>query len=62
MTGIFGRDVELSRLRDFVLTSRREGPPVLALLGEAGTGKSTLLDAAAQEAAAHGRRVLRCTG
>ncbi|MEU7473487.1 AAA family ATPase [Streptomyces sp. NPDC044984] len=61
-TEIFGRDAELSRLRDFVLTPRREGPPSLVLLGEAGTGKSTLLDAAAQEAAAHGRRVLRCTG
>ncbi|MGX1364858.1 DNA-binding CsgD family transcriptional regulator [Streptomyces canus] len=61
-TDIIGREAELSRLRAFLAPARREGPPTLAVLGEAGSGKSALLEAAAEDASERGFRVLRCSG
>ncbi|MBU6533130.1 AAA family ATPase [Streptomyces sp. A108] len=62
---IVGRTAESARL---LRTAGRDpagpGPadPVLLLVGEAGTGKSTLLDSVARRVAAGGTRVLRAAG
>ncbi|MFF5860682.1 ATP-binding protein [Streptomyces sp. NPDC012751] len=61
-TGIVGREAELRRLRAFLTPVRQEEPPALVVLGEAGSGKSALLKAAAEEALERGFRVLRCSG
>jgi DNA-binding CsgD family transcriptional regulator len=54
---IVGREAELQRLRDCV---REPGRPVVAFLeGDAGVGKTALMEAVVAEAAAAGSRVLR---
>ncbi|GCD41234.1 ATP-binding protein [Streptomyces paromomycinus] len=63
---LVGRDAELARLFRTV-DSRTADPaaeagPVLLLTGDAGTGKSALLDSAARRAAARDTRVLRACG
>ena len=58
---IVGRDDELRSLRDFVDRLRIQGGSLL-LSGDAGVGKSMLLDAAAQYARAQGYRVVRAAG
>jgi DNA-binding CsgD family transcriptional regulator len=59
--GLIGRDAELSRLRGLVDPSPAEGQ-LLVLLGEAGMGKTVLLDDAARQARSAGMRVLSVTG
>ncbi|MEU5608603.1 AAA family ATPase [Streptomyces sparsogenes] len=56
---IVGRDTELARLFRAVDSA---SDPVLVLLGDAGMGKSTLLDRAVSRAGASGARVLRAEG
>ncbi|MFF4837959.1 AAA family ATPase [Streptomyces sp. NPDC001315] len=58
---LFGRDAELQALDAFFSRARRDGA-VLLLSGEAGVGKSVLLDAAVAAAEAAGARVIRATG
>jgi DNA-binding CsgD family transcriptional regulator len=58
---IVGRDDELRSLRDFVDRLRIQGESLL-LSGDAGVGKTMLLDAAAQYARAQGYRVVRAAG
>ncbi|MER6066307.1 AAA family ATPase [Streptomyces sp. NPDC001792] len=58
---LFGREAELHALDAFSSRVRREGA-VLLLSGEAGVGKSVLLDAAVAGAEAAGARVIRATG
>jgi DNA-binding CsgD family transcriptional regulator len=58
---IVGRDDELRQLRDFVDQLRSQGGPLL-LSGDAGVGKTMLLDAAAQYARAQGYRVVPAAG
>jgi hypothetical protein len=58
---IVGRDDELRHLRDFVDQLRIQGEPLL-LSGDAGVGKTMLLDAAAQYARAQGCRVVNAAG
>nr|WP_285555415.1 LuxR family transcriptional regulator [Streptomyces hygroscopicus] len=58
---LFGRDAELRVLGVFFSRARRKGG-VLLLSGEAGVGKSLLLDAAEAGAEAVGARVIRVTG
>ncbi|ADI03948.1 transcriptional regulator [Streptomyces bingchenggensis BCW-1] len=57
---IVGRDAELARL--FRAVDPAPADPVLLLVGDVGTGKSTLLDSAARRAEASGARVLRADG
>src|SRR5215213_4464779 len=53
---LVGREAELNGLLEFL---RDEGEPVVALLtGQAGVGKTTLLSAAASEAASAGASVM----
>jgi DNA-binding CsgD family transcriptional regulator len=59
--GLVGRGKELELLAGFLDRTRQEGG-ALVLFGEAGTGKSALLDVAASLAASDGRRVLRLGG
>lgn len=58
---LFGRHAELSRLDDLLGQATHNGG-CLVLCGEPGIGKSSLLDAAASSAAAHGHRVVRASG
>jgi DNA-binding CsgD family transcriptional regulator len=58
---IVGRDDELRHLRDFVDRLRTDGEALL-LSGDAGVGKTVLLDAAAQYARARGYRVVQAAG
>src|ERR1700677_421168 len=58
---LFGRAAELDRI-DALLTRRGRAEFGLLLSGEAGVGKSALLDAAAEQAAGHRMRVLRASG
>jgi DNA-binding CsgD family transcriptional regulator len=58
---IVGRDDELRHLRDFIGRVRVQGEPLL-LSGDAGAGKTMLLDAAAQYARAQGYRVVHAAG
>ena len=58
---IVGRDDELRYLRDFVDRLRIQGESLL-LSGDAGVGKTMLLDAAAQYARAQGYRVVPAAG
>ncbi|MET9435729.1 AAA family ATPase [Streptomyces sp. NPDC006551] len=59
---IRGRRRELERIGRLVEAADGAGPKVLVLTGEPGSGKSTLVDRAAAEAAERGRRVLRVRG
>ncbi|MCX5345028.1 ATP-binding protein [Streptomyces atratus] len=59
---ILARDHEKSRISQLVDAADGSGPKVLVLTGEPGAGKSTLVDWAASQAVAHGRRVLRVRG
>ena len=58
---IFGRERELARLGELVDGLPEHGSALL-VRGEAGIGKSTLLEAASRRAEAAGMRVLRATG
>ncbi|MFD6531031.1 AAA family ATPase [Streptomyces sp. NPDC060184] len=58
---LVGRERELRELRDFVHGARRPGA-AWVLSADAGSGKSELLEAAAEMAVAAGLRVLRCAG
>ena len=58
---IVGRDDELRRLREFADQIRVQGESLL-LSGDAGVGKTALLDAAAQYARAQGYRVVHADG
>jgi len=58
---IVGRDEILGELRVYVEGVRRQGQPLL-LSGDAGVGKTALLDAAAALADGRGFRVLRAAG
>ena len=58
---IVGRDDELRDLRDYVGRLRIQGQPML-LSGDAGVGKTILLDAAEDRARAQGYRVVRAAG
>ncbi|CAL9280417.1 AAA family ATPase [Streptomyces sp. SudanB182_2057] len=58
---LVGRDPELRALREF-LREGAAGGAARVLCGPAGTGKSALLEATVQAAAATGMRVLRCAG
>jgi DNA-binding NarL/FixJ family response regulator len=58
---IFGRSAELAAISD-ALTSISSAGTALVIDGEAGIGKSTLLASAADQAAAAGYRLLRCSG
>ncbi|MFF7981537.1 AAA family ATPase [Streptomyces sp. NPDC007901] len=57
---IFGRDTELARL--FQTVDAASADRVLMLLGDAGMGKSALLDRVARRAEARGARILRAEG
>lgn len=57
--GLVGRDAEMRRLTALLDAG---GDAALVLTGEAGVGKTALLDAAAQRAAARGVRVVRGSG
>jgi DNA-binding CsgD family transcriptional regulator len=56
-----GRGEELALIRQFVARARTEGDALL-VRGEAGSGKTLLLDAAARAASEDGLRVLRARG
>ena len=58
---LIGRDRELNAVRDIVARAAGDGGALL-LRGEAGIGKSSLLDAAVSQASAAGMRVLRVAG
>ena len=58
---LVGREAELDRLRAFLAAARTDGGALL-VTGEPGVGKTVLLDAASEEAAAGGTRVLRAAG
>ena len=58
---LFGRDAELAQLDAFIATAAVSGGGLL-LTGDAGVGKSVLLDATAARATANGVRVLRAAG
>lgn len=58
---LFGRDEELRELDALSARAARDGA-VLLMTGDAGVGKSVLLDAAAELAARGGARIMRATG
>ena len=60
-TSLVGRETEIALLRSFVQRSALDGDALL-LLGDAGVGKTELLHAGAEHAAALGVRVLRGAG
>lgn len=57
--GLVGRTAELERLDVLLATAARGAPALVVVEGEAGIGKTTLVDAFAQRAAATGAVVLR---
>lgn len=59
--GLVGRDRELAELTEFVGRASMDGAAVL-LTGDAGVGKTALLDAVADLARARGMRVIRGSG
>ncbi|GII61105.1 LuxR family transcriptional regulator [Sphaerisporangium krabiense] len=58
---MIGREAELCQIRDMLGGVRTSGSALL-VHGDAGIGKSTLLNAAAEAAATRDLRILRCTG
>ncbi|MFF0478854.1 helix-turn-helix transcriptional regulator [Streptomyces sp. NPDC004284] len=60
-TRLVGRDEDLAYIQSFFADSWVQGASLL-LSGEAGVGKTTVLDAVARGAAQHGVRVLRAKG
>lgn len=58
---LVGRERELQRITDFLGTAATDGAALL-VIGDAGIGKSVLLDAAVDQATARGVRVLRAAG
>ncbi|MGW1006113.1 helix-turn-helix transcriptional regulator [Streptomyces sp. NPDC002520] len=60
--GILGRAAELARLDRLLGAVDGTGPQVLVLAGEPGSGKSTLVERAAEQGRARGMRVLRVRG
>lgn len=69
--GLVGRTAELRALRDFLIEATTQPTPardttaqgaVRVMRGQAGAGKSALLEATVQAATATGMRVLRCAG
>ncbi|WP_320779346.1 AAA family ATPase [Streptomyces sp. CRN 30] len=60
-TPLVGRDEDLAYIRSFLTDSQVHGAALL-LRGEAGVGKTAVLDAVAQGAARHGVQVLRANG
>jgi len=58
---LVGRQVDVELIRSFVVRAAAEGGAIL-VSGEPGVGKSVLLDAAAEAAAAAGIRILRAAG
>ncbi|MBE8478459.1 ATP-binding protein [Streptomyces justiciae] len=60
-TGLVGRDRDLAYIRSFFNNSEVQGAALL-LLGEAGVGKTAVLDAVAAGATRNGVRVLRAAG
>ncbi|MEU1168791.1 ATP-binding protein, partial [Streptomyces sp. NPDC005921] len=60
--GIIGREPEMSRVLLGLFPERAEEAGALLLVGEAGTGKTTLLHAATAEAARRGSSLLSCVG
>ncbi|MET9334824.1 AAA family ATPase [Streptomyces cellulosae] len=60
-TGLVGREGELAELAAFLETAGTDGA-VLLLTGDPGVGKTALLDATAELAAAKGMRVVRGSG
>ncbi|WP_345580480.1 helix-turn-helix transcriptional regulator [Streptomyces prasinosporus] len=61
LTGLVGRDRELAELVTFLDTAATDGAALL-LTGDPGVGKTALLDATAELAAAKGIRVVRGSG
>src|SRR6266536_2906292 len=63
MTGprLYGRDAELAALAELIEQASERGSAI-AVLGEAGTGKSTLLRAAVELARSAGFQVLQTAG
>ncbi|WP_432542629.1 AAA family ATPase [Kineococcus sp. SYSU DK002] len=61
-TGLIGRDEETTRLRELLARSRGGHGSGVLVEGEAGIGKTALVEALTAEAAAAGTRVLRCRG
>jgi DNA-binding CsgD family transcriptional regulator len=62
LTGqLVGRDSEMDRVRAFLAAARLDGGALL-VTGEAGVGKTVLLNAASDAASASGMRVLRAAG
>lgn len=59
---ILGRDRAVARIAQLIDDADGSGPKVLVLTGEPGAGKSTLMEWAASQAMARGRRVLRVRG
>ncbi|ATL26604.1 ATP-binding protein [Streptomyces formicae] len=59
---LYGRDDETARLAELLVRARQGASAALVLRGEAGIGKTELLEHAAALATAHGTRVLRATG
>lgn len=59
--GPVGRDEELALVRELVARARTDGEALL-VLGDAGVGKTLLLETAAQAGAEEGLRVLRARG
>src|SRR6266849_2241074 len=60
--GLFGREREFGALSDLVDQARGGTGGALVVRGEAGTGKSALLDAVSAEAAGRGMQVLSAVG
>jgi len=58
---IFGRSAELARI-DEILATAQSASATLALIGEAGIGKSQLLRVTSERAESAGIRVLRAAG
>jgi DNA-binding CsgD family transcriptional regulator len=58
---LVGRDAELDRIRGFLANARNEGG-ALVVTGEAGVGKTELLNAASGAASAAGTPILRAAG
>jgi predicted ATPase len=58
VTALFGRSAELARLRGWLADAVAGLPRVVVCSGEAGIGKTRLLEALSDEAASRGTQVL----